>query len=51
VAKRKVITVHVAVSVPEGVTKQDVKREIKARVNDGCCYSLEQEDVKVRSIM
>lgn len=49
-AKRKQIEVTVKLSVKPGITKSEAKRELKSRVNDACCYRLDEEDVKIRSM-
>lgn len=45
---RKLIEVTVVLSVKEGTTKREALRELRTRVNESCCYSLEPEDVRVR---
>lgn len=47
-AKRKMIEVKVMLSVKPGVTKSEALRELRTRVNEGCCYMLDEEDVRVR---
>lgn len=47
---RKLITVTVTLSVKPGVTKAEAKRELRTRVNEECCYSLDTEDVRVRKV-
>ena len=47
-AKRKFITVTVTLSVDHRVTKSEARRELRTRVNDGCCYSLDEDQVRVR---
>ena len=46
--KRKLISVTVTLSVDPGVTKAQALRELRTRVNESCCYSLDEEQVRVR---
>ncbi|MBU0801395.1 MAG: hypothetical protein KKA05_10410 [Alphaproteobacteria bacterium] len=46
--KRKLIKVTLVLSVAPGVTKAQAKREVRTRVNEECCYILDNEDVRVR---
>lgn len=48
--KRKLIEVTVTLSVEESVTKAEASREVRTRVNEGCCYVLDQEQVRVRKV-
>lgn len=45
--KRRQIVVTLTLSVAPGVTVREAKREVKTRTNDACCYSLNEEDVRV----
>lgn len=46
--KRRTITATVVLSVAPGVTKAQALRELRTRCNEGCCYSLDEEAVRVR---
>lgn len=55
--KRKTITVLVTLSyAPKGgdygqrITAAMARRELRTRVNDLCCYSLDESDVRVRKM-
>jgi hypothetical protein len=46
--KRRLIPVTVMLSVAPGMTKAQALRELRSRINDGCCYALEEREVRVR---
>lgn len=45
--RRRQIQVLVTLSLAPGVTATEARRELRSRVNDGACYSLDQEHVRV----
>jgi hypothetical protein len=45
---RRQIAVLVVLSCAPGVTKAQAIREVRSRVNEACCYDLDEEDVRVR---
>lgn len=42
--KRRIITAVVELSLAPGVTAAAARRELRTRVNDLCCYSLDDPD-------
>lgn len=48
--KRRTIQVVVTLSYADHVSAAEARRELRTRVNDGCCYSHDQEDVRVRKM-
>lgn len=48
--KRKLVTVSVTLSVLPGVSKRAAAREVRTRVNEGCCYIYDATEVRVRKV-
>ena len=46
-ARRRRVRVTVELSLAPGVTAAQARRELRTRVNDLCCYSLEEGEVRV----
>lgn len=49
-AKRRYLQVTLKISLAPGVTAAQARREVRSRVNDLCCYSLDESDVRVAKI-
>lgn len=46
--KRRLVKVVVTLSVAPYITAPEARRELRSRVNQGCCWFYDEEDVKVR---
>lgn len=46
--KRKTIRVMATLSVAPHVSAAEARRELRTRVNEGCCWFYDEEDVRVR---
>lgn len=49
-AKRKIVTMLVTVSVPSGTTAAEARREVRTLINNQSNYSLDFDEVKCRQI-
>ena len=47
-AKRKLVRCEVTLSVASHVSAAEARRELRTRVNELCCYSLDEGEVRVR---
>ncbi|MBY0395633.1 MAG: hypothetical protein K2X91_04070 [Thermoleophilia bacterium] len=48
--RRRYVEVTLKLSLAPGVTAAQGRREVRTRVNDLCCYSLEESDVRVSKV-
>lgn len=48
--RRRIVTMLVTLSLAPGVTALEARRELRTRVNEQCCHSREEEDVRVRRV-
>lgn len=48
---RRYLKITLTVSLAPGVTAAQARREVRTRVNDLCCYSLDEGEVRVQKMI